>query len=375
MGEGFGDYWAATMSTRHASANHAQYDPAVGEWDATSYNPGNPPYLRRVDTNAHYPEDKHPDPHVTGMIWSGALWDIHNDIGRDTADEIFLQGNFLMSMRPTLPEAAQAMLTADQNINGGANNAALTDAFIARGLITQTPPEITVLSPNGGESWTVGNVRNILWNSQSVTGNVKIELSRDGGTTYEIIAASTTNDGVEGITVTGPASTQCRARVSAVNDASVNDVSDNNFTINDAPPPPPGSICPAKTAVQGTPEAAGTLELLYRFRDEVLAMSPRGQQYARLYYQVSGEAVSVMVSNPDLLFQARDMLNRFAPVIQAMVDRRGVRVTQADLAAVDRFLTVYAAQSSPVLRQKIEQLKRELQDRQAQLEFGITVAP
>jgi hypothetical protein len=127
--------------------------------------------------------------------------------------------------------------------------------------------------------------------------------------------------------------------------------------------------------VQGTPEAAGTLELLYRFRDEVLAMSPRGQQYARLYYQVSGEAVSVMVSNPDLLFQARDMLNRFAPVIQAMVDRRGVRVTQADLAAVDRFLTVYAAQSSPVLRQKIEQLKRELQDRQAQLEFGITVAP
>lgn len=57
MGEGWGDYWAATNSVRHPSANHAQYDPAVGEWDAVSYNPGNPPFLRRVDTAAHYPED------------------------------------------------------------------------------------------------------------------------------------------------------------------------------------------------------------------------------------------------------------------------------------------------------------------------------
>jgi hypothetical protein len=135
MGEGWGDYWAATMSTRYASADHEQYDPAVGEWDATSYNPGNPPYLRRVDADVFYPKDRASDPHVTGMIWSAALWAIHKALGPEVADRIFLEGNFLMPFSPTLPEAAQAMLEADRNLNNGVNNAVMATVFSARGLL------------------------------------------------------------------------------------------------------------------------------------------------------------------------------------------------------------------------------------------------
>ena len=42
-----------------------------------------------------------------------------------------------------------------------------------------TQPSITVLSPNGGESFTTGNVYNILWNSLNIPSSdyVKIELS------------------------------------------------------------------------------------------------------------------------------------------------------------------------------------------------------
>lgn len=235
MGEGFGDYWAATMSTLFPSANRARYDPVVGEWDATSYRPGNvhnPPLLRRVDTNAHYPEDRSGDPHVTGMIWSRALWDIHNAMGRETADEIILEGNFLMPFNPTLPQAAQALLRAEQNLTGGAHRAALTTAFAARGLVQASGSSVTVQSPNGGEVWPVGSVQVITWRSTGISGNVNVQLSRDGGVSFENLFNNLSNTGEVKWTVTGPATVQARVRISSVNDPSVSDTSDGSFTIS-----------------------------------------------------------------------------------------------------------------------------------------------
>jgi len=90
---------------------------------------------------------------------------------------------------------------------------------------------ITVIAPNGGETLRIGRTGNIQWTSSGVTGNVKIELSRNGGASYEVLFASTPNDGVQPWTVTGPASTNCLMRISSVNDPSVQDVSDRVFTI------------------------------------------------------------------------------------------------------------------------------------------------
>ncbi len=42
------------------------------------------------------------------------------------------------------------------------------------------PPSITVTSPNGGENWGLGAVRNITWISDGVSGSVKITLWKDG---------------------------------------------------------------------------------------------------------------------------------------------------------------------------------------------------
>ncbi|MCS6803909.1 MAG: M36 family metallopeptidase [Acidobacteriota bacterium] len=229
MGEGWSDYWGATMPARHPSANHAKYDPAVGEWDAVSYNPGSPPYLRRVDTDARYPDDRSPSPHVTGMIWSGACWDIHQALGQLVADEIFIEGNFLMPFAPTLPQGATAMLQADTNINGGANNAVMLNIYIARGLASG--PSITVNSPNGGETWLIGSTRTIQWTGTGFSGDVKIELSRDGGSTYETLFTSTANDGSENWAVTGPETAQARIKVSSVSSPTTSDTSNGNFTI------------------------------------------------------------------------------------------------------------------------------------------------
>ena len=54
IGEGFGDYWAVTVSNLLAPTPDA---PCVADWDSVSYTAGPIHCLRRIDTNGHYPED------------------------------------------------------------------------------------------------------------------------------------------------------------------------------------------------------------------------------------------------------------------------------------------------------------------------------
>ena len=72
------------------------------------------------------------------------------------------------------------------------------------------PP--TVTSPNGGENWTLGSTHDITW-SPGNGGNVTIELSRDNGSTWETLFASTANDGSESWTVSGSTTSQALVRI------------------------------------------------------------------------------------------------------------------------------------------------------------------
>ena len=90
---------------------------------------------------------------------------------------------------------------------------------------------ITVLTPNGGETWPIGSTHAIQWSFSGISGNVKIELSRDGGATWTTLSNSTANSGTKNWKVTKPATTQARIRVSSVNSSSVADTGNTNFTI------------------------------------------------------------------------------------------------------------------------------------------------
>src|SRR2546427_11400638 len=51
---------------------------------------------------------------------------------------------------------------------------------------------LTLTALNGGETWIVGESRNITWTRTGSIANVKLEYSTDGGATYpNVIAAST----------------------------------------------------------------------------------------------------------------------------------------------------------------------------------------
>ncbi len=93
---------------------------------------------------------------------------------------------------------------------------------------------ITVTAPNTAVTWTIGSSRSIKFTHNLGAGQlVNLAVSRDGGSTWSPIATSTTTGTSEtvGWSVTGPATTSARIRVSWASDPSVNDVSDVNFKI------------------------------------------------------------------------------------------------------------------------------------------------
>jgi len=110
--------------------------------------------------------------------------------------------------------------------------------YVASGIAV---PTITVTSPAGGESWPSGSAHDITWTSAGGVGEVKIELSTDGGSNYDVIVASTNDDGIYTWIIPNTPSLTCLVRISET-DGSPSDVSDATFTITGGAAPPANEL-------------------------------------------------------------------------------------------------------------------------------------
>src|SRR5215470_3229831 len=94
MGEGFGDYFAASF---FADKKTEAYRARISSWDMIALSDQDPPCLRRLDEPVTYESFDHSDgadEHDNGQIWSATLWDIWRRLGRDVADRIIIESHF-----------------------------------------------------------------------------------------------------------------------------------------------------------------------------------------------------------------------------------------------------------------------------------------
>jgi len=98
---------------------------------------------------------------------------------------------------------------------------------------------ITVKTPNGGETWYVGEKYWITWETEKQVGQVRIDISTTNGASWWDVTQGqyTANDGsYQYEPVPQNISNQCLFRVVAVCNESVQDRSDNVFTITTSDP-------------------------------------------------------------------------------------------------------------------------------------------
>jgi hypothetical protein len=135
LSEGTSDYLAATISN----------DPDMGRGFFKTDGP-----LRRLDDrDLRWPEDIHSDPHETGLIFGGAMWDLREELRKVMGDEEgVVYADWLMyqalKRSPGIPSTFVEILAADDDdgdlLNGTQNLCTIVDTFAAHGLAT---PELS----------------------------------------------------------------------------------------------------------------------------------------------------------------------------------------------------------------------------------------
>jgi len=103
------------------------------------------------------------------------------------------------------------------------------------GTFTILPsPSVTVTSPDGGESWTAGTVREITWTAVNVAV-VALQYTTGGGAWMTIEENIGAASGSYSWTVPDTPSESCRVRITAQDGSGASDESDGAFTISPMP--------------------------------------------------------------------------------------------------------------------------------------------
>ena len=101
----------------------------------------------------------------------------------------------------------------------------LENVFVASAAL------VKVLSPNGGEQWPMDTVQEIRWEGDSSISEMKIEYSTNNGVNWNVIVASTPNDGAYSWSVPDQLSSQYLVRISAVSNIGLFDTSNDVFAV------------------------------------------------------------------------------------------------------------------------------------------------
>jgi subtilisin-like proprotein convertase family protein len=147
LSEGLGDYWA--YSTHVAQRIASGRDPfCFADWDARCWDDDSSQRcgyqrdsdcLRRLDSTRTMAQFERTETggveHRNGTIWSSALREIHQQLGKTITDTIVIESLFDTPPRPTYAIAARRLLEADRLLYGGAHATVLCEVMRARGIL------------------------------------------------------------------------------------------------------------------------------------------------------------------------------------------------------------------------------------------------
>jgi len=151
-GEGNGDLLAALVLEPRSGGFG---DPCVSEWLATYYENVIElfPYedllcIRVLENDLRMPDDFFGDltyqwAHENGQFWSGALWDVRLQIGREETLTLFLESlHFMPAKADGFEDLGRTVLLADLGLTGGARESIIRDAFARKGIDLPTMEDV-----------------------------------------------------------------------------------------------------------------------------------------------------------------------------------------------------------------------------------------
>jgi hypothetical protein len=233
-------------------------------------------------------------------------------------------GNDYQEVMITVEDANTTSYKPPPGVDTPYPNKPLAAFYLYTANVPSEPQEksITVVIPNGGEEWFIGDQETIFWTSTGPIAQVKIEYSTDNGGTfpYEIVGA-TTNDGNHlWDPIPDTPTTQAIVRISEVGNPTMNDVSDDPFTIKEE----------EKTITVVEPNGGESLEIGGSF--EIEWTSTGNIQNVLIEY--SNDGGSSYVSPPITASTPDDGSFTWDPIPDDPTDQGLIKITDVDDAAI-----------------------------------------
>ncbi len=146
MDEAYSDYFPASVTN----------DPVIGDWVMAQQ------YQRDISQDYRYPDDWVGEVHEDSKIYSSALWDIREAVGKNIADSIIFASEFYYPAK--FIDGRQAIIQADQNLYGGAHKTTIEQIFYNHG-IGEAPGGTT-----GDGDYKIVSAPYLWWNVSASTG-------------------------------------------------------------------------------------------------------------------------------------------------------------------------------------------------------------
>ncbi len=129
MGEGWSDYWAATIYNDGRIGEYVANNTTRGIRRAAYSVPADPVHDSYADVGTGGFEV-----HRDGEVWAAALWDLRNELGAALSDKLVLEGMKFTPCGPSFLDARNGILQADQNLNANANRCRIWTVFARHGM-------------------------------------------------------------------------------------------------------------------------------------------------------------------------------------------------------------------------------------------------
>jgi Zn-dependent metalloprotease len=126
MGEGWSDYFAASLFNNPVMGAYVTQDPVNGvrrqNYDNYTYT------YEDIGNEGSY------EVHNDGEIWAATLWDLRKSLGMTVTDQLVINGLKSTPCNPSMIAARDAIMSADEALHGGANRTAIWQVFARHGM-------------------------------------------------------------------------------------------------------------------------------------------------------------------------------------------------------------------------------------------------
>jgi len=219
MGEGWSDWYGLMLTT--TTSNSGPERRGVGTYalgqPVTGNGVRNQPYSTDMSINSFTYDDikSFSVPHGVGSVWCEMLWEmtwelvaVHgwdNDYytgtgGNNIAMQLVTEGLKLQPCSPGFIDGRDAILAADDALNGGANKCLIWNAFAKRGLGFSASQGSTGSRSDGTESFDMPPSCNLGIDKTSDVA----EIAPGGIITYTLTATNSTDGTINNIVITDP---------------------------------------------------------------------------------------------------------------------------------------------------------------------------